>query len=1068
MSSLVIHGHFYQPPRENPWTGRIDREESAHPFFDWNERIHHECYDANTRAPLDGRTVNNYGRMSFDFGPTLLGWMERFHPRTYRGVLEADHESARRNDGHGNGIAHAYIHAILPLCNDRDRRTLVRWGLRDFEKRFGRSSESLWLPETACDVATLEVLMEEGVRYVILDPKQAGRTRPLGKVKWTKGAADPGRPYRAFHRDGSGRSIDLFFYDGSLSHSVAFGGGRTSSRDFLEGRSGFVHLATDGETYGHHFPRGENFLAEVLFREAERCGFRVTNYGAVLAENPPAHEVELVPGGSSWSCAHGVGRWEEHCGCHTGGKEGWTQEWRAPLRKALDFLRDRAADFYEEAAGPDPWGRRDRWLDEVPEGDRAKALLEMQVHALTMYTSCGWFFSELSGLESLLVLKQAGRVLDDLESLGAKSPRGAFLEILSNAESNLRAMGNGADLFRKHAERGVASSAVPVETEPLEPYEPWVEMLGAHAGEIDGDRGFSFAVWAPRARNVCVVGDFNDWKSGAHPMAFQEDSGTWSTFLPGLSPGSHYKFEVEDVSGRVSLRADPYAFETEVPPKTASKLFLSEYSFRDREWVEARLASDPLRGPISVYEVHLGSWRPGTYREIAPALADHVKKMGFTHVELLPVMEHPFGGSWGYQVTSFFAPTARFGTPDDFRFLVDTLHREGIGVILDWVPGHFPNDEFALAKFDGAPLYEHPDPRRGEHPDWGTLVFDYGRKEVRRFLLDSAHFWLEEFHLDGLRLDAVASMLYLDYSRAPGEWVPNVHGGKENLEAVAFLRGLTESIHARHPGTLLLAEESTAWPGVTRALEEGGLGFDLKWNMGWMHDTLSYFSRNPADRRSHHRNLTFGFMYAWSERFLLPFSHDEVVHGKGSMIRKMSGGEAEKFANLRALYAYMWAHPGKKLLFMGSEFAPWAEWDHDRGLEWEILERPRNAGVARLVRKLNALYRGEKALWEGDLRESGFRWVAANRADDNIVAFLRIAPESGEQIFCVGNFSSREGKDVRLGLPRAGAYKEILNTCREDAGGKSSVTADPHPQDDQPFSGLFQLPPLSTSWYRVP
>ena len=1073
MSSLVLHGHFYQPPRENPWTGHIDREMSAHPFSDWNERIHYECYAANARVRLKDRVVNNYRRMSFDFGPTLLEWVERFHPRTYRSLIEADRDSIRENGGHGNAMAHAYIHAILPLCNKRDRKTLIRWGLRDFENRFERTSESLWLPETACDEATLEDLIEESLRFVVLSPQQAGRFRAFGENSWSEGDIDPTRPYRFFHRDGSGRFVDLFFYDGDLAHSIAFGGGLTSSRSFLEGREGFIHLATDGETYGHHFPRGENFLSEVLYREAERCGFEVTNYGAYLEKNAPSHEIELIPGGSSWSCAHGLGRWREHCGCHAGGPDGWTQEWRAPLRKSLDFLRDRAAQFFEEAVGSNAWEVRDRYIAGGSKDEQLQALLQMQKHSLTMYTSCGWFFSELSGLESLLVMKRAARLLDDLDALGADSPREEFLEILAEAKSNLPEMGSGADLFRKGESQKSISPMIPVSSEEIDPFHPRVDMLGAHLEEIENQKGCSFAVWAPRARSVSVVGDFNEWAETANRMVLDDSTGIWSTFVPGANPGDHYKFYIHGVSGQKSLRADPYSFQSEVPPNTASKIFQSGYSFQDRDWVDARLASDPLQKPMSIYEVHLGSWKVGSYREIAPKLAEYVEKMGFTHVEFLPVMEHPFGGSWGYQVTSFFSPTARFGNPDDFRFLVDTLHQRGIGVILDWVPGHFPKDDFALSLFDGKALYEYADPRRGEHPDWGTLVFDYGRKEVRQFLLDSAHFWLEEFHLDGLRLDAVASMLYLDYSRGPGEWVPNIHGGKEDLEAVRFLQQLTESIHARHPGILLLAEESTSWPGVTHPPKEGGLGFDLKWNMGWMHDTLLYFSREPVQRSRHHRNLTFGFMYAWSEKFLLPFSHDEVVHGKGSLLRKMAGKESEKFANLRALYAYMWAHPGKKLLFMGNEFAPWGEWNHDRELEWEYLDRPDHAGVSCLIEDLNRLYRNENPLWEADHNTGGFLWIAANRAEENLVAFLRISPTKGEQICCISNFSRKAKKGVRLGLPVAGKYEEILNTDQEKYGGKEShrggeVVAESVPQDELPFSGRFDLPPLTTVWYRVP
>ena len=484
-------------------------------------------------------------------------------------------------------------------------------------------------------------------------------------------------------------------------------------------------------------------------------------------------------------------------------------------------------------------------------------------------------------------------------------------------------------------------------------------MLGAHVR----DEGVSFAVWAPNARAVAVVGDFNDWQPSS--MRNLGESGIWETVVDSAEPGQRYKFQVVQADGTVKLKADPFAFASEVPPHTASVVHVPEHRWGDEKWLERRRTSEPHGEPMSVYEVHLGSWRRNplednrslTYRELAQELADYALDLGFTHVELLPVMEHPFSGSWGYQVTGFFAPTSRFGSPDDFRWFVDHLHQRGLGVILDWVPAHFPRDDWALARFDGTALYEHDDPRRGAHPDWGTLVFNFGRHEVRNFLLASALFWLREFHVDGIRVDAVASMLYLDYSRREGEWVPNVFGGNEDLDAVSFLKELNEVVHGREPGVVSAAEESTAWPGVSRPTYLGGLGFGFKWNMGWMHDTLDYFRREPIYRRYHHHQLTFSLMYAFSENFVLPLSHDEVVHGKGSLLSKMPGDRWQQFASLRALYAYMWAHPGKNLLFMGGELAQEQEWSHDRSLDWHLLEQPEHAGMQQLVRELNRVYR---------------------------------------------------------------------------------------------------------------
>jgi len=477
------------------------------------------------------------------------------------------------------------------------------------------------------------------------------------------------------------------------------------------------------------------------------------------------------------------------------------------------------------------------------------------------------------------------------------------------------------------------------------------EVLGAHRRELEGAEGVAFAVWAPAATSVRVLGDFNAWDGRLHPMRSLGGSGVWELFVPDVADGAHYKFEILTQDGRLLLKTDPYAFATEPPPGTAARVFTSGYRFSDEAWMARRATVDPYVSPMSIYEVHLGSWRrtpggtPLTYRDMAPLLTDYCREMGFTHVELLPVAEHPFYGSWGYQVSHYYAPTSRYGTPDEFRSLIDALHHEGIGVIVDWVPAHFPKDDWALARFDGTALYEHLDPRLGEHPDWGTYVFNFGRNEVRNFLISNALYWLEEFHIDGLRVDAVASMLYLDYSREEGEWVPNRFGGNENLEAIEFLKELNTVVHSEHPGVLMIAEESTAWTGVSRPVHVGGLGFGFKWNMGWMHDTLMYFSKDPIHRRYHHNNLTFSLMYAWSENFVLPLSHDEVVHGKGSLLNKMPGDRWQQMANLRALFAYMWAHPGKQLLFMGGEIAQESEWSHDRSIDWHLLDYDQHLGV---------------------------------------------------------------------------------------------------------------------------
>ncbi len=599
------------------------------------------------------------------------------------------------------------------------------------------------------------------------------------------------------------------------------------------------------------------------------------------------------------------------------------------------------------------------------------------------------------------------------------------------------------------------------------------QVLGAHVREYSTAmgrvRGVSFALWAPNARGVRVAADFNGWDGRAHPMRSLGASGVWELFVPAIGDGVRYKYEVLGADRRWRLKADPMAFATEAPPATASVVFTSAYEWNDADWLERRAGTDPAAAPMSVYEVHLGSWRRGlSYRELAEQLSAYVLDLGFTHVELLPVAEHPYGGSWGYQVSAYFAPSARFGTPDEFRYFVDHLHDRGLGVIVDWVPAHFPKDAWALGRFDGTPLYEHADPRRGEQPDWGTYVFDFGRPEVRNFLVANALFWLEELHLDGLRVDAVASMLYLDYSRKAGEWLPNAYGGRENLEAVAFLQEMTATVARRVPGAVTIAEESTAWPGVTRPSHLGGLGFDLKWNMGWMHDTLAYLARPPVYRSFHHSELTFSLVYAYSERFLLPISHDEVVHGKGSLLRKMPGDRWQQLANLRALLAYMWAHPGKSLLFMGCEFASETEWAESRSLDWTLLAQPEHGGVRDLVRDLNAAYAERPALWSQDGEPAGFSWIDANDATSNVYSFLRWGTD-GSVLACVTNFAGVPHEGYRLGLPSAGSWTEVINTdstayAGSGVGNLGAVEAAAAPWHGRPASATLRLPPLGTLW----
>ncbi|GGS52781.1 1,4-alpha-glucan branching protein GlgB [Actinokineospora fastidiosa] len=598
------------------------------------------------------------------------------------------------------------------------------------------------------------------------------------------------------------------------------------------------------------------------------------------------------------------------------------------------------------------------------------------------------------------------------------------------------------------------------------------DVLGAHVRAYDTPsgrvEGTSFAVWAPTARGVRVCGDFDGWDGRGNPMRSLGSSGVWELFLPGVTPGTRYKFRIHAADGSWHEKADPMAFATEHPPATASVVSTSEHVWGDADWMALRSATDWSAAPVSVYEVHLGSWRPGLgYRELATELADYLVEHNFTHVELLPIAEHPFGGSWGYQVTSYYAPTSRFGSPDDFRHFVDHLHQRGIGVLVDWVPAHFPRDSWALARFDGTPLYEHGDPRRGEHPDWGTLVFDFGRTEVRNFLVANALFWLEEFHIDGLRVDAVASMLYLDYSRNEGEWLPNAHGGRENLDAVRFLQELNATVYKHHPGVMMIAEESTAWPGVTRPTHLGGLGFGFKWNMGWMHDTLRYLGHDPVHRSYHHNELTFSLMYAWSENYVLPLSHDEVVHGKGSLWNRMPGDDWNKAAGLRALLAYMWAHPGKQLLFMGGEFGQVGEWSESRSLDWHLTEERLHAGIQLLVRDLNAVYRAQPALFACDTSPEGFSWIDANDSGNNVVTFLRCG--DGGTLACVANFAGIPYRDYRVGLPTAGRWREVLNTDSPDYGGSGvgnggEVVAQEISWHGRPASALLNVPPQGVVW----
>ena len=607
------------------------------------------------------------------------------------------------------------------------------------------------------------------------------------------------------------------------------------------------------------------------------------------------------------------------------------------------------------------------------------------------------------------------------------------------------------------------------------------DKLGAHRMTAGNREGVYFAVWAPNAERVSVIGDFNGWDPQSNPLGPRWDtSGIWEGFIPGVKNGDVYKYHV--VSKHHGYRVDkgdPFAFYWEISPKTASRVWDLDYSWNDGEWMKNRHRFNGLNSPLSVYEVHPGSWRrvPGegdrflTYRELAVSLTDYVKDMGFTHVEFLPLMEHPFYGSWGYQTIGYFAPTSRYGTPQDFMFLIDHLHQNGIGVILDWVPSHFPNDEHGPAFFDGTHLYEHADERQGFHPEWKSLIYNFGRSEIRNFLTSSALFWLDRYHADGLRVDAVASMLYLDYSRNEGEWVPNIHGGRENLEAISFLKRFNEIVYGAFPDTQTIAEESTAWPMVSRPVHLGGLGFGLKWNMGWMHDTLEYFSKDPVHRKYRHDQLTFNLWYAFFENFILPLSHDEVVHMKGSLLGKMPGDDWQKFANLRLLLGYQYTHPGKKLLFMGGEFGQWGEWDHDRSLEWHLLEYHPHQGVRRWVRDLNAFYRSHPALYEKDFTPEGFEWIDFKDADQSVISYLRKGVNPDDPVLVVCNFTPVPRQGYRVGVPREGFWQEMLNSDAEEYGGSGwgnfgGLPADPIPSHGKLYSLSVSIPPLSIMIFK--
>jgi len=608
------------------------------------------------------------------------------------------------------------------------------------------------------------------------------------------------------------------------------------------------------------------------------------------------------------------------------------------------------------------------------------------------------------------------------------------------------------------------------------------EKMGSHLVEMDGIRGVHFAVWAPNARQVYLMGDFNSWNGESHPLS-SSSSGIWTLFVPQLGENTVYKYRVVSQSGESFEKADPYGFAMELRPKTASVVTdLDRYQWSDSDWMNRRVEQQNLGRPISIYEVHLSSWRKVpddkwgsrylTYRELAEELIPYAVEMGFTHIELLPIAEHPFDASWGYQVLGFYAPTSRFGTPEDLKYFIDQCHQHQLGVILDWVPAHFPKDGAGLNFFDGTHLYAHTDPRQGEHQDWGTMIFNYGRHEVRAFLISNALFWLDKYHFDGLRVDAVASMLYLDYSREEGQWLPNQYGGRENLDAISFLQKMNEVVHGVFPGVLTMAEESTAWPMVSRPTYTGGLGFSLKWNMGWMHDTLGYMSKDPIHRKYHQNDMTFGLLYAFTENFILPLSHDEVVHGKGTLLTRMAGDEWQKFSNLRAYYGFMWAHPGKKLLFMGGEFGQWQEWNFNESLEWAALEAPNHQGVQRSVQDLNRLYQNESALYENDFAESGFEWIDASDTDNNVLSFIRKAESSNEFLIIVSNFTPVPWDAYRIGVPKHGNYKEIFNSDSEHYWGSNVGNQGGQATESIPMHGHQQslsliLPPLATIMLKL-
>ena len=604
------------------------------------------------------------------------------------------------------------------------------------------------------------------------------------------------------------------------------------------------------------------------------------------------------------------------------------------------------------------------------------------------------------------------------------------------------------------------------------------EKMGAHLRTVDGVSGVNFTVWAPNARSVAVVANFNHWYTGENPMITRGSSGVWELFVPGVSESEVYKYAIKTSEGTVKLKTDPFAFGTELRPRTAAIVTnLDSYEWGDRRWLLAKKSNDSLNKAMSVYEVHLGSWKRQTdgtllsYEDIANQLVSYVKQRGFTHVELMPVMEHPLDDSWGYQVVNYFAPTSRYGKPTHFMYLVDKCHQEGIGVILDWVPAHFPKDDYGLASFDGTHLYEHADPRLGEHPDWGTLIFNYSRNEVKEFLIANALFWLDKYHIDGLRLDAVASMLYLDYSRKAGQWLPNRHGGRENLDAIHFLRDLSRNIHAAYPGTLMIAEESTAWDGVTRDIDYGGLGFDLKWNMGWMHDILEYFSKDPIFRKYHQRDLTFGLLYAFSERFILVFSHDEVVYGKRSLLNKMPGDEWQKFANLRLLFGYMFGSPGKKLIFMGSEFGQYDEWNFRTSLDWANSQGERNHKMSLFLSDLNAIYSSRNSLHELDFSYQGFEWIDFKDSEQSIISFVRKSKTPNEFLVFVFNMTPVPRLNYRIGVPQKGYYREILNSDALEYGGSGmgnigGVHSDDIQWHGRPFSLNLTLPPLAVEVFE--